>query len=884
MVPSFNPRIVMNRFISIILVILLSAATAYAQPRQTRESREALKAAKEHLQYEEFHDAIPYIQELLEEDPSSAFYNFWMGKCLYITYQRNKALPYFEQVEKVNPEVDDEFYYYFGLTLHYNLLFEKAIQAYRKDLERYEPASAEYAFVNNRVSQCLQAKEIVKRKEGDQVKISNMGSQINSPYSEHSPVISANDSLLVYTARRPECLGAKPDEHFYDEDLYVAYRKGDTWTKGENIGHPVNSKGHDATISLTADAKTLYIYRHKKAGGLYRTDFDEKVKKWNEPRAVEKPLNSKYYEASICESADGNLQFFTSDRPGGFGGRDIYFVKKNDKGEWSEPINLGAPINSKFDEDAPYFHPDGKTLYYSSNGPQSMGGFDIFVTELVEGTWLEPLNMGYPVNTSDDDIYFVISSTGKSGYYSSGKEGGFGEKDIYHIEFPYFPYPRRYNIIELAGVVQDVNSLDTIPAMVFLVDNETNKVLDSVLTGPETGQFYFVLEPERSYSLQVKSSGYPSASEEVNTPILKSEDILMERTLLLSKPIAKTEPKEELPGLPEIQHIYFDFDKYDLRQESKNELDMVIDILNQNPKMDLTIKGHTDWFGTYDYNVALSENRSNAAYTYLLRNGIPVDRIHLTSFSENKPLETNTNDDGRQYNRRCEFLFNMGDKVVLQSKKLRSGMEGVYVDHTTPKGLPGFDNPDGTPLSAGSSGALSGPTAWVQDESSQPTEPVAFTDISSPYESPSYTANKADTDPAPSSSSSTNDESASYANIELKHIYFDFDKFNIREDAKIDLRKVLDLLKKDPTLQLEIYGHTDAFGSNAYNQTLSENRCSSTYQYLAAQGIDQSRLKLDGFSEDKPIDTNDSNTGRQNNRRVEFRIVKNGKTLLQSQP
>lgn len=869
----------MNRYISIVLVCLLTFGSAFAQPTQPRngkETREALKAAKEHLQYEEFHDAIPYIQDLLEEDPSSAYYNFWMGKCLYITYQRNKALPYFEKVEKVNPEVDDEFFYYFGLTLHYNLLFDKAIQAYRKDLERYEPNSTEYAFVNNRVAQCLQAKEIVKRKEGDQVKIENMGATINSPFSEHSPVISANDSMLVYTARRPECLGAKPAEHFYDEDLYVAFKKGDIWSKGENIGHPVNSKGHDATISINADAKTLYIYRHKKAGGLYKTDFDDKVKKWNEPKAIEKPLNSKYYEASICESADGKLMFFTSDRPGGYGGRDVYMVKKNDKDEWSEPINLGPPINTRFDEDAPYFHPDGKTLYYSSNGPQSMGGFDIFVTELVEGTWLEPLNMGYPVNTPDDDIYFVISSSGKSGYYSSGKEGGFGEKDIYNIEFPYYPYPRRYNIIELAGVVQDVNSLDTLNAMVFLVDNETHKILDSVKTGPETGQFYFVLEPERSYSLEVKSDGYPSSTEPVITPVLRSEDIWMERTLLLAKPLAALEPKEELPAMPEIQNIYFDFDKFDLRQESKNELDMVIDILNQNPNLSLTIKGHTDWFGTYDYNVALSENRSNAAYYYLTQSGIPKARIHQTYFSENKPMETNTNDDGRQYNRRCEFIFSMGEKVVLQSKKLRSGMEGVYVDHATPKGLPGFDNPNGTPGSI-ANGALSSAKDW-NDEDKQPTSPVAFTPTAS---SPTVSEPSVPTASNPTNASS---EEASFANLDLRNIYFDFDKFNIREESRTELRKVIDLLRNDPSLKLEILGHTDAFGSNTYNQTLSENRCSSTYQYLVAQGIGQDRLVLAGFSEENPIDTNDSNSGRQNNRRVEFRLVKNGNTVYKSRP
>lgn len=868
----------MQRTVSIILLFLLASATAFGQPRKDKKNKSALKQAKEHLQYEEFHDAIPHIQELLESDENSAYYNFWMGKSLYVTYQRNKALPYFEKVEKINPQVDEDFHYYYGLTLHYNLLFDRAITEYKLDLERYEPGTDAYKYVNNRISQCEKAREIVKRKEGEQVKINNMGQKINTPYAEHSPVISADDSMLIFTARRPESLGAEPEQHFYDEDLYVSYKNGDEWSKAVNIGTPVNSKGHDATISLTADAKTLYIYRHKKAGGLYKTEFDEEFKKWDEPKAVERPLNSKYYEASICESAEKDLIFFTSDRPGGYGGRDIYLVKKDENDKWGEPINLGAPINTPFDEDAPYFHPDGKTLYYSSNGPQSMGGFDIFVTELAEGTWLEPLNMGYPVNTPDDDIYFVLSANGKSGYYSSGKEGGFGEKDIYNIEFPYFPYPRRYNIIELAGVVQDVNSLDTIPATIFLVDNETLEVLDSVKTGPAMAQFYFVLEPERSYSLMAVSDGYNSTEEEVLTPILYEEDVLMERTLLLNRP-STPDPKPEEPALvlPEIQNIYFDFDEYSLRQESKNELDMIVDLLAQNDKLDVTIKGHTDWYGTYDYNVKLSENRTNAAYHYLTSNGIPDERIHITYFSENVPIETNTNDEGRQFNRRCEFAFSVRDRVVLTSAKLRTGIEGIRVDHETPKGLPGFDNPDGTPQSSGAVAALSG-SSTAEDFTWNDTPQGASEDINEePAEEEGLVVKNDDRD-ADVAFAALMDK------IDLHHIYFDFDKYDIRQESKNELAKVKRLLEENADVEVRVYGHTDAYGSNSYNQRLSENRANQALEYLVANGVPQNRIALTGYSEEKPIDTNENASGRQNNRRVEFQIVKNGKVIFQSRP
>ena len=282
-------------------------------------------------------------------------------------------------------------------------------------------------------------------------------------------------------------------------------------------------------------------------------------------------------------------------------------VERTGKNKWTDPVNLGPKINTPFDEDAPYFHPDGRTLYYSSNGPTSMGGFDIFVTEMdstAESGWLDPLNMGTPVNTADDDIYFVLSADGKSGYYSSGKEGGYGEKDIYHIKFPYYPYPRRYHIVEVAGLVQDVQTLDTLPALVKLVDNNTLEVLDSVYTGMDSASYYFILEPQRSYSLEATAIGYESAKEDLETPALEDDDLFLKKNFFLDKPEAPPVVVEEV--FPEIQHIYYDFDKDDLRDGSPQELDMVAQVLEQNPDMDLRIMAHTDWFGTYSYNVKLS--------------------------------------------------------------------------------------------------------------------------------------------------------------------------------------------------------------------------------------------------------------------------------------
>jgi outer membrane protein OmpA-like peptidoglycan-associated protein/tetratricopeptide (TPR) repeat protein len=847
--------------ILIVLVALLLAGFGQVHA-QGKKRKSELKKTKELLDFEEYQNAIPHIQELLTEDSQNAYYNFWMGKCLYLTYKKNQALPYLKTVEAVNPDVDEEFHYYYALTLHYNLNFDKAIEEYRKDLERYATDSPEFNNVNNRISQCLYAKKVSKTPDNNLVKINNMGESINSEYSEHSPVISADNATLIYTARRPDSRGADVKSAFYDEDIYVSKNQGENWSTGQNIGQPVNSKGHDATISLTADGQTLYLYRHKKDGGLYRTDFDPSAKKWDEPRAIQKPLNSKYYEASICQSADSSLMFFTSNRPGGFGGLDIYMAQREGKNDWSEPRNLGPRINTPFNEDAPYFHPDGRTLYYSSNGPNSLGGFDIFVTEYdsAGGDFMLPLNMGSPINSPDDEIYFVLSADGLHGYYTSGKEGGFGEKDIYEIKFPYSRYPKRYYAIEVVGLVQDANTLDTLPSKVRLIDQALGMAIDSMEINAAVGKYSFSVEPTRAYSVEVSTDGYDNVKEDFTTPEIKGEDVTMERNLYVKRARIITENKEG----PALEHLYYDFDKADLRATAKQELDMAIELLKQNENLRIEVVGHTDWYGNYDYNVALSERRTHAASKYLHEKGIDEGRIIEKWLSETKPLESNEDDRGRQFNRRTEMRFvDNKDKVAFASMRVRPGSEGPYVDHTKPKGLPGFDFP-GAPMSAkpDESDIVSNATASIDPNTTMTTLADAFAAADAP--------------------AATN--VAASNGLDLHNIYFDFDKAQLRNAAQSELQKIANVMQAHPQYQLVIKGHTDAFGSTDYNQTLSEMRCAEAFEFLSAQGLPVSRMSFAGFSETTPLGNNDDDTGRQANRRVEFELRDGNKVIYRSRP
>ncbi|MEM7037056.1 MAG: OmpA family protein, partial [Bacteroidota bacterium] len=374
------------------------------------------------------------------------------------------------------------------------------------------------------------------------------------------------------------------------------------------------------------------------------------------------------------------------------------------------------------------------------------------------------------------------------------------------------------------------------------------------------------VEPERTYSLEVSASGYDVVVDSFTTPTQNNEDVTLERNLFVRKlELPTVADKEEKL---EIQHIYFDFDKAGLREEAKQELDLVAEVLQKNPEMNVEIRGHTDWYGTYDYNVALSEDRTGAAYDYLVSLGLPKDRVRENHFSENRPIEDNENDRGRQFNRRCEFLFVNGNgNSVFGSVRLRTGNEGPLVDHTKPRGEPGFDN-------MGSMSATS-PSEEPVASFSGDEDDAAFVKF---LEDASNSSGNGSNESGFRSGGAVTD----WSKIDLNHIYYDFDRSNVRQDASIELKKIAAILKSNPDLDLVIKGHTDNWGSEDYNQRLSESRCQAAFDYVESMGIDKTRLSFAGFSEIMPIATNNTPSGRSYNRRVEFEIHQGKKVLLRS--
>ncbi|RMG82264.1 MAG: hypothetical protein D6707_03235, partial [Bacteroidetes bacterium] len=365
--------------------------------------------------------------------------------------------------------------------------------------------------VNRRIEQSLLAQEMKKNPKN--INIINIGKVINTEFSEYVPLVDAKDSVMFFTSRREGGTGNKKDPYgLYFEDIYYSLKKNGEWTEPLNIGAPLNTETHDACVAITPDAKTMLIFRTNKnlmGGDLYITNI--KNNQWSEPKLLSENINSKYQEASACFSEDGNVLYFSSNRPGGFGGKDIYRSVRFGNGEWSLPVNLGATINSEYDEDAPFIVND-TVLYFSSKGHQNIGEYDIFKSVLQkDSTWSEPQNLGYPLNSVDDDIYLSVLPDEITAYYSSDKKGGYGMQDIYKVEM----LDKSKFLIIAKGKVTDTSGVP-LKAKLTVIDQQNHKIQGVFRSNAKNGKFILLLSPNVNYEVVVESKGFQPLTDIIN--------------------------------------------------------------------------------------------------------------------------------------------------------------------------------------------------------------------------------------------------------------------------------------------------------------------------------------------------------------------------------
>lgn len=502
------------------------------------------------LMLEENYDmALKNFLRAYEMDSTSANINYNVGVCyLKSSNEKYKAETFLQRaVTKVdkNYKMDDPSeksapplaYFYYGQALHVNYKFDDALSQYekfatfigndkdwKKDIEYYK-------------KQSVFAKEVVATPIN--VQITNMGDSINSEYPDFSPVLSSDERTMIYTTRRPSSTGGeKTQDGQYFEDIVVSYKDDQgRWTKPVSLSEYVNTNGHEASVNLSADGQTLIVFKSDNGGDIFYSTWDGKA--WSSLQQFGSDINTKYWESHACLTNDGNTIYFVSDRPGGFGGRDIYRCVKLPNGKWSKALNVGSVINTEYDEDGAFMHPDGKTFFFSSKGHKTMGGFDIMFSILDEDNkFTEPFNLWHPINTPDDDIFYTTSPDGKRAYFSSSKEGGYGEKDIYIISIP--------------GAVEKPLALfkgqivaapgEKLPDDIMIVvrDKNTGEIIGSYRPKIVNGTFSTILPPGKEYNFSYQVDGNEFFNEDVYvTNDLSYQEIRKEISLEPVKLIGK---------------------------------------------------------------------------------------------------------------------------------------------------------------------------------------------------------------------------------------------------------------------------------------------------------------------------------------------------------
>lgn len=643
---------------------VFSIQALLAQEQDKEQSKAYMEQAQ--LMMDAGSIALEEIRDVMiqaaEFDTTSIKANFEAGHLFLQTINEEQATKYFMRVYRQAPTYRYDLEYWIGQSYQFGKSFDRALDFYtrykNKTSKGTPPGDAMTADeTDRRIAECNNGKEFMAS-PGNFV-IVNAGKEINSEYEDYAPVLNEDETEMVFTTRRKE--GNMNENVFSDnkpwEDIFIATKAGEKWTSAKNVGAPVTTMTHESTLALSRDGNTLLFYKDDGGGDIFQATRKPDGT-WNPPEPLQ-GVNSTYAEIAASLSTDGTSLYFASDRPGGLGGIDIYVATKDNRGQWTHIRNLGPSINTAFDEEGPFIDYEGKTLYFSSKARKTMGGYDIFkstLTDPKENKWTEPENLGYPINTPGNDVYYVSTKDGKRGYYSSVREDGLGYSDIYRIQLPEDKNPNAEPVaakkealpLKYSVRVFDAASKAPLDAKVSLTYVKENVVVDMTNTRPGAYDFTITSEEPRSYRLSIEKDGYVFQNTTVNLPGASDQAKTVTRTVELKKPVV---------GVTQILHnIYFDFNKATFKQESYAELGKLETMLKQNGNMKVEIAGHTDSFGPDAYNKRLSLARASAVMTFLTSKGIDNRRVTAAGYGDTRPLASNDDEQGgREINRRVEF-------------------------------------------------------------------------------------------------------------------------------------------------------------------------------------------------------------------------------------
>lgn len=612
-------------------------AFLWAQPRTySTKSNEALKwyaTAKRSVDMHLLQQASNQLDQAVSADGNFIEAWYMKGDINRLLGKDEVAAQAYDKVISLKPGYDLRVYLLAAEAQHGLGKYDLAI-TYLKKYSSYEnPTKEQEEKARKLTADCEFASMAIKSPVA--FKPENIGAEINTAADEYLPVVTADEGLMIFTRREKN-----------NEDFYQSNHKNNKWLKAAPLSSRINTpQFNEGAQSVSQDGQYLFFTGCNRPDGRGRCDIFLSKKngnEWDKPYNLGAPINTSGWESQPCISADGRTLYFVSNRKGGYGGYDIWKSTVSDKG-WSEPENLGPTINTRYNEQSPFIHPDGTTLYFCSDGWPGMGKSDLFISRLDEKKqWQKPENLGYPINSNGEENGLTITTDGRYAYFASNKLQGKGGYDIYSFELPEKVRPTAVTYVK--GIIRDAESNEPIMTSVKVTDLETGKNVYDDFTS-ENGEFLATLLPGRNYGL-----------------IIEKEDYLFHSENFAPKSASKLEPyvvdvkmnKIAVGSKEKLSNVFFDTNSFVLKPESKTELEKLVSFMQLNPKVSIEIGGHTDDVGDNASNQKLSENRAKAVFGFLTGK-ISPNRLKFTGYGETQPLVPNSSDKNRQLNRRTEF-------------------------------------------------------------------------------------------------------------------------------------------------------------------------------------------------------------------------------------
>lgn len=598
-----------------------------------------------------YNEAIPIFKSLIRENKNFVEASWSLSELYGRMNEDAKRIQTLQNIAK--PKIDRYWntVMRLGAAYHETCNYQEAINTY-KLIPTTE--GGYYKMAQPKIAACELALKLMEKPVPFMA--TNMGPNINTEFDDYWPSITADESLFSITVKLNKREGESSWGKAVQEDIYVDKKSPDgTWPKTQKAGNCINTIHNEGAQSFSLDGRYMFFVACDRQGAYGSCDIYYAVREgngWSRAYIPGSPLNTKFWESNPCLSPTGDKLYFVSTRPGGVGKSDIWTVDvaigNDGLLSFSNPKNLGPKVNTAEDEMSPFIHADNQTLFFSSKGRPGLGNHDIYVTYKDEkGGWTEPQNIGYPLNTCKDEIGFVVNAYGDKAYFSSnGQEKNGRGRDIYEIKLQDGNLRPRKRMKFATGKIVDADTKQPVMAQIDVYSTKTNQKVFKSVSDSRTGEFISCVPEGEESGVNVDRKGYLFYSEhfDENQKVKFPEKGVSMEKIAVGKKIT-------------LKNIFFDFDKYTLRPVSHHELDRLVKFLKDNPQVHIRLEGHTDAKGNHDYNVTLSENRAKVAYDYLVANRIAKERLEYKGFGPDKPVASNNTAEGRALNRRTEVII-----------------------------------------------------------------------------------------------------------------------------------------------------------------------------------------------------------------------------------